>query len=407
MRISFLGHFGKGNHGNEGTFESMLFHIRRLIPEAENLCICTGPETVATDYGIAATQMTGLVGRPSALQNPVAKSLRKLFIGIPREMRRWFDAVATLRGNDVLIVPGTGLLTDAYCLLHWGPYTLFRWSLAAKLCRCKLLFISVGVGPVYSRAGKFLVKSALSLADYRSYRDEPSKEWARRVGVRVDADAVVPDLVFSYPEQFARGKEGAIHHGGRRTVGLGLMQDPGRYTVEGPTNEMYRAYLENMAALARWLLDNNWDIRLLVGDVVDIPVIQSFQGLLKNSGTYEESRVAYEPPHSVRDLMQQLAATDIVVATRFHNVLMALLMNKPAIAISFHHKCSSLMSQMGMSDYCEDIRHLDSAELIAKFCRLENSADLVKLALRQGVEERRNALNEQYRLIRDVVLQAS
>jgi polysaccharide pyruvyl transferase WcaK-like protein len=73
----------------------------------------------------------------------------------------------------MLVVPGTGLLTDAYGLLSWGPYNMFKWSLAAKLRCCKLVFVSVGAGPIYSALGRWLVKSALSLADFRSYRDTP------------------------------------------------------------------------------------------------------------------------------------------------------------------------------------------------------------------------------------------
>ena len=57
----------------------------------------------------------------------------------------------------MLIVPGTGLLTDAYGLLNWGPYNLLKWSLIAKLCRCKLLFVSIGAGPVYGTLGKYFI----------------------------------------------------------------------------------------------------------------------------------------------------------------------------------------------------------------------------------------------------------
>ena len=62
------------------------------------------------------------------------------------------------------------------------------------------------------------------------------------------------------------------------------------------------------------------------------------------------------------------------MATRFHNVLLALLLNKPTIAISFHHKCTSLMSQMGLSEYCQDINRLDSGTLIAQFSHLQQNA---------------------------------
>jgi polysaccharide pyruvyl transferase WcaK-like protein len=87
------------------------------------------------------------------------------------ELRQYVRAFRILDGTDMLIVPGTGLLTDAYGLSSWGPYNMFKWSLLAKVRGCRLLFVSVGAGPIDTALGRALVKSALSLADYRSYRD--------------------------------------------------------------------------------------------------------------------------------------------------------------------------------------------------------------------------------------------
>ena len=125
--------------------------------------------------------------------------LRRVFVGLPSELWRGLDAFKTLKGADVLIIPGTGLLTDAYGLTSWGPYNLFKWSSIAKVCRCKILFVSVGAGPVYSTLGKYFVKSALSLADFRSYRDNASLEYLKRIGFETNSDRIYPDLVFSLP----------------------------------------------------------------------------------------------------------------------------------------------------------------------------------------------------------------
>ena len=82
--------------------------------------------------------------------------VRSVCIGIPSEVYRWIKGLIKLRRTDMLIIPGTGLLTDAYGLRNWGPYNLFKWSLIAKVCRCKLLFVSVGAGPVYGALGRLL-----------------------------------------------------------------------------------------------------------------------------------------------------------------------------------------------------------------------------------------------------------
>lgn len=398
-RISLFGHFGQINFGNESTFQAILYHLHRHIPAAEVTCICTYPDVTARTYNIDAVPMTGILVKPRWLHgNPAVRFLRKIIIGIPSELYRWLAAIRTLKGSRMLIVPGTGLLTDVCGLWGWGPYTLFKWSLAAKLCRCKLLFISVGAGPLHSALGKYFVKSALSLADFRSYRDKASLEYLKRIGFETNRDRIYPDLAFSLPDVMLPSDNGEQER--RFVVGLGLMEHYGKPSGGTPGNAIYLAYLENLAAFLGWLLAHEYNARLLIGDVGDEHVTEEFKSLLKErSSTYDKTRIIDEPISSVQQLLSQLAATDIVVATRFHNVLLALLLNKPVIAISFHHKCTSLMSEMGLSQYCHDINQMDAGRLIEQFQDVERNAKKLKLAIRERVEQSRKALEEQYRLI--------
>jgi polysaccharide pyruvyl transferase WcaK-like protein len=397
-KIVFFGHFGWGNFGNESTLQAMLCYLRRREPDAEFNCICTGPDTVATTYNINAVPSREIIARPRLLHNRLARLVRKLVIGIPSEFYRWVKSLKILWGADALIMPGTGVLTDAYTLLNWGPYDMFRWSVAAKLCRCKLLFVSVGAGPIYSRAGRFFVRAALTLADFRSYRDESTLQYLKGIGFRAGDDPVYPDLAFSLPESLvphAHKREGR-----RLVVGLGLMEYAGKYSVERPTSAVYSAYLEALVEFVKWLLAHDYNVRLLIGDLVDIPVKQEFRSLLKErSVTHEEERIIDEPVASVEDLLKQLAATDLIVATRFHNVLLSLLLNKPVLAISFHHKCSSLMRQMELSEYCQDINHLNTDRLIEQFCDLERNAKRLRPLIKDKTEEFRRALDKQYNCI--------
>ena len=142
------------------------------------------------------------------------------FIGVSEECKQYIHALRIFRRSDMLIVPGTGLLTDAYFLSSWGPYSLFKWSLMAKLRHSRVLFVSVGAGPIYTRLGQFLVKSTLALADYRSYRDDSSLTCVKAIGFARPHDKVYPDLAFSLPETLipSPGRSES-----RRIVGLGLM----------------------------------------------------------------------------------------------------------------------------------------------------------------------------------------
>ena len=397
-KIWFFGHFGTHNFGNECTLMAIRYHLSRALPEAQVACICSYPEALTAARNIETIPFSRSIVRAWNLKNPLAKLMRKIFIGMPSELYRWLDAFRTFRGADMLIIPGTGLLTDAFGPVGWGPYNLFKWTLMAKLAGCKVVFASVGAGPINTMTGRYFVKTALSLADYRSYRDKSSLQCANGIGLYANNDPIYPDLVFSLPDTVLPANTGTAKR--KAIVGLGLMGHAGQYGTEMPCGTARRPYLENLVVFAKWLLDHGYDIRLLIGDGDDKNVTREFKCLLKaRLEVYDEERIIDEPALSVEQLLPQIAEADLVVATRFHNVLFALLLNKPVIAISFHHKCASLMSEMGLAEYCHEISDMSAERLVEQFQDLEKNAQKLKPLIRQKVEQCRKALDEQYGLI--------
>jgi polysaccharide pyruvyl transferase WcaK-like protein len=321
--------------------------------------------------------------------------LKRARSAIPREFADWLMAFKTLRGRDMLIVSGSFLTDFSGSLLDW-PYDIFKWSVVARFCRCRLLFVSVGAGPIYEPLNRWFVRSALSLADFRSYRETSTVEYLKSLGFSRDGDPVYPDLAFSLPMAHQRGSSG---RGARRpVVGIGLMNDPAKLRTETPSHATHPAYLETLAGFSRWLLAQGYDLRLLIGDFVyDRTVVQEFNALLRDPSN--EGRISSAPASTVEELLSQLMETDFVVATRFHNVLLALALNKPVIAVTFHHKSVSLMNAMGLSKYAEDIGDLDLGRLIERFRELERNATELKAAIRQTTGDYRRLLDEQYELI--------
>src|SRR5712664_7807 len=269
-RICFYGLFGQGNLGNECTLQAMLYHTRRYFPDSKLLCICTDPDDTSARHNIPAVPISRRYLRnadPKASPGSSSRVVRwvtKALTGIPAALLDWLLAIKTLIGKDMLIVPGTGLLTDASSSSLGWPYDLFKWSLVAKLCRCKLVYVSVGAGPVYRPVSRWFITSALSAADFRSYRDSSSMEYLKGLGFSRDGDQVCPDLAFSLPK--AMMPSARTHRRGRRVVGIGLMNDPGKLSTDKPTPAMHRAYLKKLAMFARWLLAHGYDVRLLIGD---------------------------------------------------------------------------------------------------------------------------------------------
>ena len=407
VRISFLGWFGAQNLGNECTLQAIIYHLRKHLPNVEFKCVCVVPEDTEARHGIAATMIAERfpIVRDSRSRlvrnNPVVRTLGKIWfriLRIPIGLSGWFKAFKTLKGTHMLIVPGTGLLTDAYARPFGWPYYIYKWSLIAKMRGCKLLFVSVGAGPIYHPLSRWFIKSALRMANFRSYRETSAVEYLNSIGFSTHNDRFFPDLAFDLPTAIL--PNGDVRRGHRPIIGIGLMHYAGRLSVEQPRNSTYVAYLKTFALFVEWLFAQHYDVSLLVGDASnDVHVVQELKDLLKERGSYDQSRIIDAPILTVENLLTRLAETDAVVATRFHNALLALVLNKPVIAISFHKKCDSLMDQMGLTDYCEDIHHLSADSLIERFVQVEENAQMLKDLIKRKVEQQRQALEEQYRII--------
>ena len=115
-----------------------------------------------------------------------------------------------------------------------------------------------------------------------------------------------------------------------------------------------------MAAFVSWLQGHGYAVRLLIGDIqYDIPVIEEFLDILNSRDVPTEAPLLIaKPALTVKELLYQLRETDVVVSPRFHNLVMALIQNKPVIALSDHAKTASLMTDFGLAQYLVSLENL-------------------------------------------------
>jgi Uncharacterized conserved protein len=76
--------------------------------------------------------------------------------------------------------------------------------------------------------------------------------------------------------------------------------------------------------------------------------------------------------------------------------VLALMLNKPVIALSDHQKLDSLMAGLGLEEYCVPLRNLDVDTLVKQLTKLERNAGKLKPCIKQKVEEYREALDQEY-----------
>jgi polysaccharide pyruvyl transferase WcaK-like protein len=405
-RIALFGNFGTGNLGNEATLQAMVLNVRKYLPNAEISCICPKPENTAKQYDIFAVPIRAPfpIWRSDRERKVADGSISKVLDRSRRvlvypfvDAYRWFKGFTALKDYDLLIMTGTGMVGD----FAIGPfdlhYDMLRWAVVSKLCGCKLLFASVGGGPIRHWLSRWFIKAALALADYCSYRDAASKDHLEAVGIDVTHHAVYPDLAFSLPKAVIPVKQESERR--ETTIGVGIMNYHRRIGGSGSDQTIYREYVARIASLVVRLIERGYTVRILIGDVIwDQNVRGDLRKELEECGcNYEDGRIIDEPAVSVDELLLQLASVDVVASSRFHNVLLGLMLGKPAMAISYHEKFQPLMSGVGLDEFCCDIEQIDVDELIGKIVKLVEDAPAIEARLALKTESYRATLDEQYR----------
>jgi polysaccharide pyruvyl transferase WcaK-like protein len=325
------------------------------------------------------------------------RAVPDLILGFFAELKCLVASLRYLRGTDLLFVTGSGVLSD-----HFGgpanfPYTFFKWAVLARVARVPLAFVSVGAGPLQHRPSRRLIRYALKLAAYRSCRDVTSKKILDDLGLPGQT-LVFPDLANGlYVEPVAaRARDGSP------VVGVNVFPHYDlRYSPIGDVGR-YQRYLTTLASFVAWLIRQNYRIVLFSTQIrADGLAIRDFKELLKTShGADMEGLVLEFRINDVADLTYCLATMDLVVATRFHGILLSLLMNRPVLALSNHHKMTDLMIDVGQGAYVFDIATMCAESLVERFKDLESNSGKVRREISERMGGYRRALEEQY----DVVL---
>jgi len=384
--VGIFGGIGGGNIGNDASMEVVLSYLRNDQPRAVLDIMCSDPDIVNARYGITAVGMGWRRRQASGVAAMAMKALGKGLDSL--RIASW------VRRHDVVIVPGAGVLETSLPLPPWGfPFTMFVLCLSGRIFRTKIALVSVGANVIRQPLTRWLFTSAARLAAYRSYRDTLSRDAMARNGVDTRSDRIFIDLAFGVPvPPYGPGDE--------RTVGIGVMDFYGTNDDDrSQAGSIHDSYLRNMKTFARWLLDRDYKIRLFVGDTngSDQTVVEEMLADLRAyRPELDDEWVATEPVATYADLMRAMAPAGSVVATRYHNLICALMLAKPTLSVGYGAKNEALMTDMGLTEYCQSVHSLDTDRLIKQFTELESRAADVRRVIAKRNEEYGRLVERQF-----------
>lgn len=366
--IGLFGLFGVRNLGNEATLAATVAALRARDPSLELVLVSAPPAENAglpEFSGQIDPDLLPVMHRPWRLVPSRWRARWGAFMQWLTEPLRRSRTRRRSTELDLLLVAGTGIADDFWQGPFDVPHQIARWCTVVKETGGLVRFASVGAGPVAHPRSRQYFRAALQAADYRSYREHSSKKFARQIGIVADADPIMPDIVFSLPVPPALA-ERKVQWPPRR-IALGVMGYTGWNVAPEAGEKIYAAYLQKLTWLGRALLDTGYSVRLLIGNrggdrrpVKDLSAALAGHPALTGGAFIAREIVTHE------HVLEEIAETDLVIATRFHNVLKSLLLGRPVISVGYARKNDDLMAEMGLASYCHAVETFDPATVLAQ-----------------------------------------
>ena len=374
-RIGLFGLLGSGNIGNDASMEAVLRYLRARHPSAVIDVMCSGPERVTVGYGLDAVQMFWFDRHQDRLSSKPWNLLR-----VPSRILDVFRVSGWVRRHDVVIVPGAGVLEASLPLRPWNtPYGLFLLTASGRLFGTKVALVCVGAGAIQKRATRTLSNWAARLAGYRSYRDGGSRDAMRRRGLEA-GDPVFPDLAFSLPTP---GEDGP-GEGDWSTIGVGIMAYAGSNDDRDRASDIHRRYVDSMLGIVCRLVDDARRVRLFIGDTDgsdEATAREILAAVRELRPDLDETWVVAEPVTTFRQIMESMEPLGAIIATRFHNLIAALKLAKPTIAIGYSVKHRDLMADAGLAEFSHPVDAFDLGALVEQLHDMERRAETLRRSL--------------------------
>lgn len=430
-RIGIFSHGGLKNLGDEALFAAVIQNVQLRVPDAQIIGFTANPEDTELRHGIPTFPIARLdppkrldptpvqeLAKPAADNanaSPrlswkqaiksvpgviaVAQGIRKA-LRVSREIllepRFLWQSYKRLRGVELLLVAGSQQLNDIYGA--WAfPISLYKWSVLSRLAGTKVALLSVGAGPISSSFSQFLIRRVLRMCSYRSYRDKISSELVTKIGAK-GVHPVFPDLAYSM-----RLPEPRPVPADTKAVVVGINPVPfydERYWAT-PNPARYQDYVDKFARFGQWLDKNGYSTLFFPTQArADVLTIQDIRVVMDRR---EASTRMLEglPIQSIGDLVTEIARADLVIANRYHGILISLALNKPVLGVAYHEKSRALLEQVGQGDYVLNIGDFSFEDLVEKFKALHAHAVQSKEEIAARIAPLRESLDRQY----DTVLQ--
>lgn len=352
-RIGLIGGVGGGNTGNEVSLEVVRDRLRAARENLRFAVVTPMPEQVRSRSLAGPDEIVLPLRAPRPVTG--SRSLRSLLGRAAAEVGHVARVMHSMGRLRALVVCGTGVLDD-FEEPPWGmPWSLFLWAAGARVRRTPFVLLAVGAGPITGRLSGALFRATVALATEVSYRDEDSLRTMEELGAGRSDARVTCDLAFGREVRPAPATVPDL----RMCVGVAVM-DWGGWS--GRDQTAAASYLTTLVDTVTGLVERGHRVRLLVGQPVDVAPAQEVRRSVV--ARLPDADLPLADIGSFDDLVAAVQTTDLVLATRFHTVVAALMADKPVISAGYAPKNRELLRRVGLGHADRSIDQVDAPWLL-------------------------------------------
>ena len=357
-RVALFGPYVSRNLGDTATQMAVIQNLLDRRPELNILGISPEPGDTLQSLGIATFPMSGL--------GPSAGNLLPFKEACPATwttgQRRPYSPVVIcriarfVRTLDLLIVSGGGQLDDFWGG-PWGhPWSMLLWTALAKSFGVPVVYLAVGLDGLNAKLSQRFSLLALRMATRRLFRDAYSYDQLRALGL-VKPSSVCPDLAFSLTIDPPKRQDPTLPPPQRFAV----ISPISRKTWSHRETDIHVRYMDALSEVGRELALRGCALRIVCSQTeMDIDDAQVLANQIRSVGV---SDVKVEDAPKVVDFIQLVRGAELVVASRLHAVILALVAGCPVLGLAHLPKVKAVMYAIGLGGYCLPLQQIEIAPL--------------------------------------------
>ena len=256
-----------------------------------------------------------------------------------------------VRSLSLLLMAGGGQIDDYWGGAYVQPRYLVTWTLLAKLRRVPTAYFCVGLDQLATRMGGFLALAALGQADLLSFRDHGTYGLLKGRGLRK------PGRVDADPAFGLAGVSRKTEASGRIVISPICQR-----SWPGATDEKYARYVHELARYCEAVIRAGLTVRFACTQISMDPgavaaVSAAIDPALRGSWSIAELT-------TFDQFIHEASAADLLVTSRLHGVILAVVAGTTVIAVSVARKVNAVMADVDLADYCLEAATFDADRVV-------------------------------------------